>query len=272
MLNYLHFAQLKIILAGVLCIALSTLQMPVAWGWGPQGHRVAGAITWTYLSPSAREAVHAILGDQTLAEASTWADRMRSNPSPFWQETAGPYHYATVPPGQTYADTGPPVRGDAVTALQLFANTLLQDDAALVQKQLALRFALHIIQDLHQPLHVGNGKDRGGTRYWIKLHGKPTNLHRIWDTEILLAAKRSDIDWMRHLHFTEEEIRAGWSADPIIWIEESVVLRDKLYPKSALLDAEYLLTWLPEAERRLALSAVRGAAWIEKYLVPDDPG
>ena len=264
----LKFFQLMCFLAS----AYIALASSPAAAWGPQGHRVAGAITWTYLSLEGRAAVATILGDQTLADASTWPDRMRSNPSPFWQETAGPYHYVTVPRGQQYADVAAPAQGDAITALREFSQTLQRPGAALVERQLALRFAVHIIQDLHQPLHVGNGEDRGGTRTWVKLHGKPTNLHRIWDTDILRAGNRSDVGWMRHLHMTGEQLRAAWQPDPEVWIKESAELRDRIYPKRAHLDDEYLQTWLPAVEDRVALAAVRCAAWIEMHLLSDEPG
>jgi len=241
-----------------------------AFAWGPQGHRVAGALTWAYLSSDAQRAVTTILGDQTLADASLWADRMRGNPSPFWQETAGAYHYVTVAPDKQYRDIGAPAQGDGVTALAQFAGTLSDPGAAMVEKQLALRFGLHIVQDLHQPLHVGNGQDRGGTRYTVNLRGESTNLHRIWDSSILEAGQRSDRGWIRRLHMSATEAADYWQADPLIWIAESAALRDRIYPKRTQLDEEYLMTWLPEVEQRLALAAVRGAAWIEFVLLPDD--
>ena len=90
---------------------------------------------------------------------------MRSNPEHFWQEVAGPFHYVTIPEGKTYAEVGAPDEGDSVTALAQFRKVLLDPKASREQKQLALRFTVHIIGDLHQPLHAGNGTDRGGQRH-----------------------------------------------------------------------------------------------------------
>lgn len=72
------------------------------FAWGQTGHRVTGAIAQDYLDPIAASYVKAILPNETLAEASTWPDEMRSNPSEFWQKQAGPYHYVTVPESQIY--------------------------------------------------------------------------------------------------------------------------------------------------------------------------
>jgi len=88
-----------------------------AFAWGQTGHRVTGAIAEPLLNRHAAREVRGILGNETLAEASTWADEMRSNPDAFWQRTANPWHYVTVPAGKTYAEVGAPPVGDAVTAL-----------------------------------------------------------------------------------------------------------------------------------------------------------
>ncbi len=246
------------LLAALLCTASS-----LCHAWGPQGHRLAGALTESFLSPDTRRAVTALLGNEPLAEASTWADRMRDSPSPFWQERAGPYHYVTVPTATTYASVGPPGKGDSVTALTEFRAALQDASTSRAHRQLALRFSLHIIQDLHQPLHVGNGRDRGGNNIKLKLRGKRTNLHRVWDSSILGVAGRSDAEWLRILSDVSPEQRAAWSEpDPMVWIAESTALRDSLYPVTSVVDVEYLQHWLPTVELRLQQSALRAATWL----------
>lgn len=106
-----------------------------------------------------------------------------SSPEEFWQRNASSFHYVTVPEGQTYADVGPPEEGDAITALEQSSNTVNNGDASLEEKQLALRFIVHIIGDLHQPLHVGNGKDRGGNDFLVTFFGEVSNLHSVWDSK-----------------------------------------------------------------------------------------
>ncbi len=234
-----------------------------AQAWGPQGHRVAGTLTEPFLSPAGRAAVRALIGDESLADASTWADRMRDSPSPFWQNIAGPYHYVTAPSGKTYAEVGAPRKGDSVTALSEFRQILRDPAASSAHKQLALRFALHIIQDLHQPLHVGNGRDRGGNNVKLKLNGRSTNLHRVWDSAILAVAGRSDREWAARLSGVTPQQAADWAEpDPLTWIAESAVLREQIYPAHSTIDDDYLRHWLPEVELRLQQSAVRAAAWV----------
>lgn len=242
-----------------------------AAAWGPQGHRVAGAMTWQYLSADTREQVRQLIGDESLAEASTWADRMRDNPSPFWQRQAGPYHYVTVPPGKSYTAVGAPAKGDGVTALAGFSRVLRDPQAPRVQKQLALRFSLHIIQDLHQPMHVGNGRDRGGNSVRLRLDGESTNLHRVWDSAILNAGGMSDAAWLSRYGSPEPAQVAQWrSPRPEDWIAESAALRDRVYPAGKTIDTGYLDTWLPSVHRRLQQSAVRCAAWLDQVLGASD--
>jgi hypothetical protein len=143
-------------------VVLSCLMAGPAFAWGQNGHRVTGALAEPLLSRKAKAQITAILGNESLAEASTWADEMRSSPEEFWQKTASPWHYVTVPEGKTYVEVGAPPEGDAYTALKQFAVTLKDPKATLAEKQLALRFSIHIIGDLHQPLHVGTRGDRGG--------------------------------------------------------------------------------------------------------------
>ena len=103
---------------------LGLLVVMPAHAWGPLGHRISGDIAQRHLTPAAQSAVKQILGAEDLAEASTWADDMRSSPEPFWQKTASPFHYVTIPDGKAYGDVGAPVEGDALTALKQFAATL----------------------------------------------------------------------------------------------------------------------------------------------------
>ena len=124
-----------------------------AFAWGKTGHRVVAAIADAQLSGLARAHVKEILGEaESLDEAANWPDEMRSNPSSFWQKTSTPWHYVTLN-GIVY-DHAPP-EGDALEALNKYSAVLRDPNANLADKQLALRFVVHIVGDLHQPWHVG---------------------------------------------------------------------------------------------------------------------
>lgn len=238
-----------------------------AGAWGRLGHEVAGEICESYLSEAAGSQVRRLLGDEPLAEASHWADRMRSDPAPFWQDEAGPYHYVTAPPGADYSATDAPPQGDAYTALTMFARELQDPQTPESRQQLALRFAVHIVQDLQQPLHAGNGRDRGGNDVAITIYGEPSNLHWLWDSQILDSAERSRNQWLRYLE-REDLLRAprDGDAEPLRWIRDSAALRETLYPPTRTYGDTELQAALPIAEKRLALAGIRCAAWLNANL------
>lgn len=255
----------------VLVATLVALGSPAtASAWGATGHRVTGAIAQPLLSEDARAAVVALLGPETLAEAATWADEMRSNPAAFWQQTAGPWHYVTVPDGERYADVGAPPEGDAVTALTRFAQVLRDEAADAEEKRLALRFAIHIIGDLHQPLHVGNGTDRGGNDVRVRWFREPTNLHRVWDSQMIDGQRLSFTEWSQWLsaRLTPERIAALDDPDPLVWIAESRQLRMAVYEGGEQLGWDYQYAHLPSVRRRLTEAGVRIAAWLNVVLRP----
>lgn len=249
-----------------LCLLISSavfLPVNTVLAWGPTAHRASAVIAESYLSDEARLGIAALIGPQSLAEVSTWADEMRSNPSSFWQKKAGAWHYVTVPSGKLYSEVGAPERGDAVTALAEFRKKLLSERTSLAQRQLAFKFSLHIIADLHQPLHAGNGKDRGGNQIRVRFMGKNSNLHRVWDSGLIEQQQLSYSEWADWLGraITPQQAQQWMSADPEVWIEESVTLRRAVYPGRKELGYEYGYEHLPALRERLQQSGVRIAAY-----------
>jgi hypothetical protein len=241
-----------------------------AWAWGKTGHRVIGQIAEPYLTPAARAGVKSILGVETMAEASNWPDFMRSDPSDFWQHTAGPWHYVTVPTGKTYAAVGAPPEGDAATALKRFSATLQDPKASLADRQLALRFIIHIVGDLHQPLHAGNGKDKGGNDVRVTFEGRSTNLHAVWDSGLIDDEQLSYSEMASWLgaRITSANARAWSTTDPQVWIAESAALRDQVYPQESSLSYRYVFENKARMEERLERGGVRLAAYLNQLFAP----
>ncbi|MFK7831103.1 MAG: S1/P1 nuclease [Congregibacter sp.] len=259
--------RLRQLFATVCVLGLGAFSCFNANAWGPLGHELAGDISERYLSLATQKRIRALIGNESIAEASTWADRMRSDPSQFWQREAGAYHYVTVPQGRQYRDITPPRKGDALTALSEFREALLDESTPIKQRALALRFAIHIVQDLHQPLHVGRRGDRGGNDVDIRVNGKRSNLHRLWDSQVLYSAGRSDRQWRSYFD-ASELLRAPITADadPFLWVQESAALRETLYPAPKQADKAYMQRQLPRAEIRVALAGIRTAAWLNATL------
>jgi hypothetical protein len=261
-----------------------------AFAWGKTGHRVVAAIADTQLSGLARAHVKEILGGaESLDEAATWPDEMRSDPAPFWQKTSTPWHYVTLN-GILY-DHAPP-EGDALKALNHFRDVLQDPKASLADKQLALRFVVHIVGDLHQPLHVGKCCDRGGNDVKVKWFGKPMNLHAVWDSALVDEEQLSFTELTAKLvrHTGPADVIAWWDINPRDWITESGQIRDSLYPtaadkpreskdkkakrgEEALPDLSYAYVYrsTPIMEQRLSKAGVRLAAYLNDIFSHPQP-
>lgn len=279
--------RLKILAALAATVAL--LPSP-AFAWGKTGHRVVAAIAETQLSGLARANIEQILGyGEGLDEAATWPDDMRADPSPLWQKQASPWHYVTVN-GITY-DHAPP-EGDALEALARFTKTLQDPNASRGDKQMALRFIVHLVGDVHQPLHAGKCCDHGANEVKVTWFGKPTNLHAVWDSSMVDEEQLSFTELAAKLerHISPADIVAWSDVNPLDWVTESAQVRDTLYPTKADmpkpvkakkrrkdppplpdLSFSYVYRFTPLMERRLSQGGVRLAAYLNAIFATPPP-
>jgi hypothetical protein len=258
-------AMTKSAIAGFVAIATS-LVCHDAWAWGLTGHRVTAAIGDKYLSFEARAAIREILETgESLAEAANFPDFMRASDDPFWAK-ARPWHFVTVPKGKTYAELPPPKDGDAVTALKGFSDTLKNPTTSLDEKRVALRFVVHIVGDLHQPLHVGNGLDTGGNDVKVKFFNADTNLHSVWDEGLIEQEKLSYTEWTEWLSakITDDMTRKWANPDPTVWIAEATAIRDKIYPTNEKLEFHYHFDHIATVREQLQKGGVRVAAYLNQ--------
>ncbi|MCH7813784.1 MAG: S1/P1 nuclease [Planctomycetes bacterium] len=196
-------------LSGKTAFFLAVLVATPCFGWGRDGHKITGTIATHYLTPEAKVGVTALLGDQSLAEVSTWADEIRSNPAYRW---ASPLHYSNVKPGEAEFDLSRdcPERGCVVSAIIKYAKVLRSKDASHAEKAEALKFLVHFVGDIHQPLHVSHAKDKGGNDIKVEFFHDRTNLHRLWDSGLIRRPNRFPFD------LRPEPVRprsaVGWAA------------------------------------------------------------
>jgi hypothetical protein len=174
--------------------------IPCALAWGPQGHRTVGAIADRLLTPQAHAMVGRLLagdldkfgnpsGRTTLESVSVWADEIRGTPAdePHWHYDDVPV-CGPVPPRETYCPNG-----DCNSAqLERLATVLADDHAEPRARNEALKWVVHLVGDIHQPLHAADNHDAGGNRVSVVLEGVHTrgreNLHRAWDGELVRLA------------------------------------------------------------------------------------
>jgi len=256
-----------------------------ALAWGKTGHRVVAALADAQLSGLARAHIREIIGSaETLDEAATWPDEMRSAPGQFWQKTSTPFHYVTLN-GVVYDHA--PAESDALEALAKYTATLRDPSASLADKQLALRFVVHLVGDLHQPLHVGKCCDKGGNEVKVKWFGKDTNLHSVWDSSLVDDEQLSFTELTAKLqrHTSNNDVIRWWDINPRDWISESGQIRDTVYPSMPPKGAKdrkgqpavpelsyaYVYKFTPVVEMRLKQAGVRLAAYLNAVYAEPQP-
>lgn len=249
------------------------LTVAEAWSWGPEGHRLVAEIAWKHATEAARAEIVKLLPEgETLISVAPWADEVR----PQRRETA-PWHYINIPVEAPRGDWRPYCPNDEciITAVQRFAAKLADRQAPAAQREEALRFLVHFVGDLHQPLHCGDRRDRGGNDVPVVFRGRPTNLHSIWDTPLL--AETLQREGVRERLLREagpEEFRLATAGGSEQWVWDShrvsgEVAYAALPPeRPALLDDEYAQRAYPVIERQIRLAGLRLAAMLNRALDP----
>ncbi len=211
--------------------------------WGDVGHRIVGEIAQRHLKGCARRQVKKLLEKpHSLALESNWADDIKSDPSYNW---ASPMHYVSIPDGQTYEDHNHP-EPNIIKAIREYTAILKNKKEEKAKRTEALKFLTHFVGDIHQPLHVGRVHDRGGNNIKLKWFGENTNLHAVWDSDIILS---------QHLYFTEyvnfidiaskKEIKKLQDSNVLDWANESMALRESVY-KDVIDEKGELTEWVQQ--------------------------
>jgi len=164
--------------------------------WFQAGHRVVVRIALTRLTPHTIDAMRDLLGGQDPVEASLWADQIRGS-----RRDTGELHFVNIPLDATAYDPATQCpKGRCIIAAIKRDRTILADEAAPIPERAeALRFLLHLVGDLHQPLHVSDNGDRGGNQTEVSLFDRVTNLHKVWDGELIESARLDEEQYFAQL-------------------------------------------------------------------------
>ena len=246
---------------------LLVISMPLqVHAWGPEAHRAAATITAERLCPSAAMELEPLLDGQTLPEASIWPDRIRGESR--WAHTRD-WHYVNIEddePFSVLADETPG-RGRLLQAIRDNLARLADTEGNDESRRHALAFVLHLVADLHQPLHVGRAEDRGGNMRNVSFAGRETNLHRLWDGGLLRSAALRVDDYQRSLAALVALGARYWEDGTLEdWAEESRRLRPWVYDFDArrrvpLISRRYAETGRQLSALRIAQAGVR-TAWL----------
>lgn len=158
-----------------------------AFAWGATGHRAVGYIANQYLNKKARVAIDKILLGQPLAMSGTWMDDIKSDSL---YDYAEDWHWVTIEDHETYDQVKKNPNGDLVSALERIIAALKSKKLSAKDEAEHLKMLTHLMGDIHQPLHVGRN-DQGGNAIKVTWFGSTTNLHRVWDSDMIDGSKLS---------------------------------------------------------------------------------
>lgn len=261
-----------------------------ALAWGPTGHRVVGAVAEKHLDPAVAVKAFKLLGGQSLSRVSTWSDEIRSEPQTY-SHTYN-WHY-TDWKDEDHKHDETKSSGKLLTSIREQLSVLKSAEASPEKKAFALKFIVHLVGDIHMPLHVGNGLDRGGNNCKVLFHKKETNLHALWDEGMIDFTNLSFTELASYVSQgrTREEISSWKSGDVTDWALESKILRASVYPSDVVppkapmsvksycrtdgqvtqeetpkLAYEYSYQFVPVIEKRLFQAGIRLAVMLNEAL------
>ena len=259
----------------IILIATVSLWSLGAFAWGNIGHRVVAKIAESRLTPGALAKVYALTGQDTLADIANWPDWIKSDDH--WNTTTPVWHYVSIPDGQTYEDIPHSDKGDLFQAIQRFTKEVGDKSLPKQKRWEALAFLVHLVGDIHQPLHVGRVDDQGGNAVKLTWFDKNSNLHEIWDEKVIEMEKMSYNDYVLFIDKKDMSRENVWAQAPLqVWMEESMNLRNVVYdnvpvvnpgqtlPKSW--EYKYYYNVKNTLNQRMLMAGVRLAALLEANL------
>src|SRR6056297_1026860 len=225
--------------------------------WGQIGHYVTGHIAENHITENTASELDRIIGDESLAVAAVWMDDIRSDDSYDYTST---WHWVTIPDGMTYEETEKNPDGDLLWALETLIAELKEGGLTAKEEHDKLKMVIHMVGDIHQPLHVGTGDDRGGNDTRVQWMGSNSNLHRVWDSDMIESRQMSYTEISDNIDVIDDQTVYEWqSASVRDWAYESMSYRDAVYglPDNNRIGYEYRYANYDLVKERLVKAGVR---------------
>jgi hypothetical protein len=245
----------------VALVALAYLPF-TAGAWGVLGHRIVGEVADHYLNAKTRLAIKQILGSESMAMTANWADFIKSDTSYNYLSS---WHYVNMDPALTreqfdlFLDQ-PNV--NIYTKLHEVIDQLKFAKSTAAQKKLALRMLIHLVGDLHQPMHTARKDDLGGNRIQLTWFGEKSNLHRVWDEQLIDFQQLSYTEYTNAINHPTKAQIVTWQSTPLktcVW--ESYQICNKIYATGIKnedkLSYKYNFDWIGTVNEQLLKGGVR---------------
>ena len=244
-----------------LILSIAVTGASVAHAWGTDGHHVIAIVAASNLTTKAKAEVDRLLALEpgaTLVSISTWADEHR-NPA------TAPWHYVNFPRGNCRYDKERDCPdGSCVIAAIERQTKVLASNGPADKRLAALKYLVHFVGDIHQPLHAGFQDDRGGNSFQLQAFMRGSNLHAVWDSGLIKNLNESPASIAERVQKMADGLPLG-NLDPVTAAEEScqIVSNPSFYP-NRLVDVPYIERYTPVMKRRLALAGARLAGTLNR--------
>ena len=198
-------------IATIVITLLVLMQSASVYAWGPMGHDVVAAIAEQHLTKKAKKNIDKLLGGKSIVYYASWMDNIQN--SPYWKDgynKTKTWHYANVDEGFTYQTMQKNKDGDVVSGLEFLTGELTNryDELTDSMRVDYLKMIVHMVGDLHCPMHAGRLSDRGGNKTKVKWFGQQTNIHSVWDSKMIESARKwSYSGWVEQLDRTDKKFK-----------------------------------------------------------------
>lgn len=242
----------------LLCLGL--VISSVAFGWGQKGHDVTAAVAERHLTRKAAREVRRVLNGQSPVYVSNWMDNASHTPMYAHTKT---WHYFNIAPDGEIETTERLPEGDVLRAVTDLTEQLKSGNLKAGEEEMALRMLIHLVGDMHCPMHLGRAEDLGGNLHKVRFFGRETNLHTVWDTELVEAAHRwSHTEWAEQIEngLGKADRQKITSGSPEEWVRETHALCTRVYadtPEGTNISYDYVARFTPEVERQLLRAGLR---------------
>lgn len=257
------------ILSLILCVGQ-------AFGWSQKGHDTVAYIAERHLSKATADSVTAILDGKSPVYWANWLDNASHTDKYAYTKT---WHYKNIDAKTSYENAPLNERGDVVTAIREQICLLSDSCSTHDQKALALKILIHIVGDMHQPMHMGHLNDLGGNKIPVKFFGRKTNLHSIWDGSLMNSGHSwSYTEWANQIdRLCKEQEAIETAGDIDDWARQTYDIARRAYnyfPKGVKVSYNHVAAWTPVIEDQLLRGGLRLARILNAIYDPtssDDP-
>lgn len=239
--------------------------------WGQKGHDVVASIASRHLTPAAEKAVDSLFAGKSMVYWANWLDNASHTTEYDYSRT---WHYVNIDANETFDTAQKQPKGDIMTALNEQITLLCDSTSSPSDSKLALKMVVHLMGDLHQPMHAGRRSDLGGNRHKVKFFENETNLHSVWDSRVPETGhKWSYTEWTDQIDRASDELQQALLEGSIRdWTRESHEIAKEIYlttPEESVVGYDYIARWTPTVEQQLLKGGLR-LAHVLNYIFDAD--